>query len=638
MSNYEWIDNPTENGVAVCDTDVLNECLMHLKYNNQKIKSATYSFNSGNVNSSGNSEIFDFDAPTEVNLNIDGTYTINIQTSGYYSVKLVGGGGGGRNGYNSPNAYGGSGAAFVGEVYLNTGSHNIVVGGYNNNGDGADSILYDENGNVLITAGGGKYATSAGAFLPAYDGAGGTLTIASGVQTQNVTVQSNGGTGASGSKYNGYGQGGYSTTQEGRTDGYFSIVLPSASSNISYKVGGSYPALTGTLADGKQFTLNGLNSDDITGLADGSYIKYVGSDGSSELVKANLTVAKTIPLNPNNNDVWINNSVIPLSVKKYTTSTPNYTVTGTPTISSEGIASGFSASNYITIPNLDLTNAQSFKLAGKFNSDTSVNPSYAGRIFNFYNQSPEINALDIRFNANSNTTLKLHYATDSSSGSTNSSDITVTNNEWHDYTIEHTGTRLIFSVDNVAVVDVASQISYFQRIFRVAIGNGYPISSNNFFAGSIDLKEFKIYVNNNLVYQPNIQNGWQDYDKVPLGKITLSSGGITGVKTFPYNIDYVGNNIIETYQNGADWYRVYADGFCIQGSSETISSSYSQTNKTRNLLKAFKDTNYTVLVTPNTTITSDFALQYISVKEKAADTFTTTYDTSCSWVAYGYVN
>jgi len=232
-----------------------------------------YSFNSGNV-TSGNADLIDATLSQDTEYSEAGTYTFEVQTAGYYPIVLVGGGGGGRNGYNSPNAYGGSGAAFVGEVYLNTGSHNIVVGGYNNNGDGADSILYDENGNVLITAGGGKYATSAGAFFPAYDGAGGTLTIATGVLTQNVTVQSNGGTGASGSKYNGYGQGGYSTTQTGRKVGYFSIVLPSASSNVSYKVGGSYPALTGTLADGKQFTLNGLNSDDITGLADGTYIKY----------------------------------------------------------------------------------------------------------------------------------------------------------------------------------------------------------------------------------------------------------------------------------------------------------------------------------------------------------------------------
>ena len=31
-AEYIWTDNPTVNGVAECDTDVLNDCLMHLKY------------------------------------------------------------------------------------------------------------------------------------------------------------------------------------------------------------------------------------------------------------------------------------------------------------------------------------------------------------------------------------------------------------------------------------------------------------------------------------------------------------------------------------------------------------------------------------------------------------------------------
>lgn len=31
---YVWTDNPTVSGVSKCDTDILNECLMHLKYEN----------------------------------------------------------------------------------------------------------------------------------------------------------------------------------------------------------------------------------------------------------------------------------------------------------------------------------------------------------------------------------------------------------------------------------------------------------------------------------------------------------------------------------------------------------------------------------------------------------------------------
>jgi hypothetical protein len=33
-TEYTWTDNATESGVANCDPDVLNSCLMHLKYNN----------------------------------------------------------------------------------------------------------------------------------------------------------------------------------------------------------------------------------------------------------------------------------------------------------------------------------------------------------------------------------------------------------------------------------------------------------------------------------------------------------------------------------------------------------------------------------------------------------------------------
>ena len=29
---YNWTDNPTVSGESICDTDVLNDCLMHLKY------------------------------------------------------------------------------------------------------------------------------------------------------------------------------------------------------------------------------------------------------------------------------------------------------------------------------------------------------------------------------------------------------------------------------------------------------------------------------------------------------------------------------------------------------------------------------------------------------------------------------
>ena len=34
-NSYIWTDNPTVSGVSICDTDILNDCLMHLKYENK---------------------------------------------------------------------------------------------------------------------------------------------------------------------------------------------------------------------------------------------------------------------------------------------------------------------------------------------------------------------------------------------------------------------------------------------------------------------------------------------------------------------------------------------------------------------------------------------------------------------------
>lgn len=49
--NYLWTDNPTEANVAVYDSDILNECLMHLKY--QNIRNTRFCVNSASTDTSG---------------------------------------------------------------------------------------------------------------------------------------------------------------------------------------------------------------------------------------------------------------------------------------------------------------------------------------------------------------------------------------------------------------------------------------------------------------------------------------------------------------------------------------------------------------------------------------------------------
>jgi hypothetical protein len=59
QNQHEWTDNPTVSGISICDTDILNECLMHLKYNNniKQQSSSPFAVNSGSVDSNGNPNI-----------------------------------------------------------------------------------------------------------------------------------------------------------------------------------------------------------------------------------------------------------------------------------------------------------------------------------------------------------------------------------------------------------------------------------------------------------------------------------------------------------------------------------------------------------------------------------------------------
>ena len=52
--------------------------------------------------------------------------------------------------------------------------------------------------------------------------------------------------------------------------------------------------------------------------------------------------------------------------------------------------------------------------------------------------------------------------------------------------------------------------------------------------------------------------------------------------------------LIKSYSSGADWYRIYQDGWCEQGSFFTFSND-SSTTKIGNLIIPFADTNYTIL-------------------------------------------
>lgn len=90
---------------------------------------------------------------------------------------------------------------------------------------------------------------------------------------------------------------------------------------------------------------------------------------------------------------------------------------------------------------------------------------------------------------------------------------------------------------------------------------------------------------------------WQtNNDLVYIGDVTVGSGVITAITNNPFNSNMgllsSGTSIVETYQNGASWYRIYSDGWCEQGGSIPFNTG---TGGTITFLKVFKDTNYTIL-------------------------------------------
>ena len=649
MTNYNWVDNPTESGVAICDPDILNECLMHLKYDNQQISKIYGCFNSGNVNSNGNADLIETQESTKEIFNVPGNYNVRIPVSGYYQVVLVGGGGKGQGpslNYMGLYSYcgGGSGAAFAGEIYLESGYHSVKVGGA-----GGNSSI-----GTLIVAGGSTNAGMSNYNMQRSGGYGGVLTVSSSAQIQNVTVQRNGnnggfnntGSGQAGgaSVYQGYGKGADSSNQ-GRTNGYFSIVIPSYTNNIVYKVGGSYKPLAGTLADGTQFTLNGINSDDISNLSDGNYVKYIGSDGSSELLNTSLTVSKVQPAAASGK-VWINNAVSPLSAKKYVE--PNYTKVGNPgpTISVDGIASGFS-SGYIKtntpIPvNKDFVLRFEYTVTEDFLTKYNSNQQYV--IGGTYNSENDV--VPILFeHTNSTNKLVRFILTLNNSGSNqteplNSSQFNIVlgdviraelSRENGNYTAKYYKNGIQIGND---VVGSSTNNLIFES--DLIIGQYKSNWANQVFLGSIDLNAFKIYVNDELVYQPNVlNNGWVNYDKIPLGKITVSSGAVSAVESFPYNIDYIGNNIVKSYKNGNVGYQIYADGYCVQwGRAEGASGG------TVNLPVEYADSSYNIQLTSHRTNSNYDTTAYVTGRSKGSFNWSSTasYTAGMNWVTFGYIN
>ena len=90
--------------------------------------------------------------------------------------------------------------------------------------------------------------------------------------------------------------------------------------------------------------------------------------------------------------------------------------------------------------------------------------------------------------------------------------------------------------------------------------------------------------------------------------------------------------IVETYQSGTSWYRIYSDGWCEQGGYVSNDSSPII------FLKPFINTNYSVTLLPQSSSTSSFQARcwYISARATTSVTFAGQSDPAY-WEARGYI-
>ena len=145
--------------------------------------------------------------------------------------------------------------------------------------------------------------------------------------------------------------------------------------------------------------------------------------------------------------------------------------------------------------------------------------------------------------------------------------------------------------------------------------------------------------NNNGVY----------YAKGGAGIIAFNQIGYDNLASYSwiYIPNTVSNNVslIETYRNGASWYRLYSDGFCEQGGIIDNGSDARNLDKTVTFPLEFYDTNYVFNFTTTRSGTADHCVGAVGTKSKTTSSIVAAYygDSNSEaaryimWEAKGYI-
>lgn len=185
----------------------------------------------------------------------------------------------------------------------------------------------------------------------------------------------------------------------------------------------------------------------------------------------------------------------------------DYTVVGTPTISADGIASGFSEDNNYVLKTLNLSNASSLRI--EF-ANIYCPRQTTERHKAFFEIQPGSNSsyFGLRFFRNFAINGGLGAVYPTSSGGATVVDLSPSLNTAENFSgyIEIKNNILSFVINDTACGSyelTTEQLAYIFTNVNLSIGATTHSGSGQYLAdGSIDLNAFKIYIDGNLLYQP----------------------------------------------------------------------------------------------------------------------------------------
>lgn len=184
----------------------------------------------------------------------------------------------------------------------------------------------------------------------------------------------------------------------------------------------------------------------------------------------------------------------------------NYTTVGSPTISENGIVSGFSQSDYLQTAQFSLMNPFELIIRGSVNSGISGNNYFIG------NGGFNINSIVMAIGVTDTYALRLSIHKDNTGSVAGteyavSEDNIISPNTYYYFKVNYDGTKyvLTYSTDGITYTSACtvnySSLPHNNSNIKLAIGGSYTDQLWGVFNGSIDLNSFSIKSNNKIIYQ-----------------------------------------------------------------------------------------------------------------------------------------